>query len=107
VCKADNLAPSNAVFTKSGKLNLLEPSGALRGCSGTALVLPGKNMLLPSSYLVGLHISGSFIRPLFKTRVFTEAKYLPCQDQYSAATFMAKKLRIFFTSNLQSWLRAE
>jgi len=37
VRKADNLPPSCAVVTKSGNLNLLEPSGPLRACNGTAL----------------------------------------------------------------------
>jgi len=37
VRKADNLPPSCAVFTKSGNLNFLEPSGPLRACNGTAL----------------------------------------------------------------------
>jgi len=40
VRKADNLPPSCAVVTKSGKLNFLEPSGPLRACNGTALPLP-------------------------------------------------------------------
>jgi len=34
VCKANNLPPSCAVVTKSGKLNFLEPSGPLRSCNG-------------------------------------------------------------------------
>ena len=38
--KADTLRPSCAVFTKSGKLNFLEPSGPIRACNGTALPLP-------------------------------------------------------------------
>ena len=37
--KADNLPPSCAIVTKSGKLNFLEPSGPLRTCNGTALHL--------------------------------------------------------------------
>jgi hypothetical protein len=37
VHKADNLPPYCAVVTKSGNLNFLEPSGALRACDGTAL----------------------------------------------------------------------
>jgi len=37
VCKADNLPPSCAVFTKSGNLNFLEPSGPVQACNGTAL----------------------------------------------------------------------
>jgi len=37
VRKADNLPPTCAVVTKSGKLNFLEPSGHLRACNGTAL----------------------------------------------------------------------
>jgi len=40
VRKADNLPPSYAVVTKSGSLNLLEPSGPLQACNGTALPLP-------------------------------------------------------------------
>ena len=35
--KADNLPPSCAVVTKSGSLNLLEPSGPVQACNGTAL----------------------------------------------------------------------
>ena len=35
--KADNLPPSCAVVTKSGKLNFLEPSGPVEACNGTAL----------------------------------------------------------------------
>jgi len=37
VRKADNLPPSCVVITKSGNLNLLEASGPLRACKGTAL----------------------------------------------------------------------
>ena len=37
--KADNLPPSCAVVTKSGNLNLLEPSGPVQACNGTALPL--------------------------------------------------------------------
>ena len=40
VRKADNLPPSCAVVTKSGKLNFLEPSGRIQACNGTALPLP-------------------------------------------------------------------
>jgi len=39
VRKADNLSLSCAVFTKSGSLNLLEPSGPVQTCNGTALPL--------------------------------------------------------------------
>jgi len=39
VCRADNLPPSCAVVTKSGKLNFLEPSGPVQACNGTALPL--------------------------------------------------------------------
>jgi len=39
VRKADNLPPSYAVVTKSGNLNILEPSGPLLACNGTALLL--------------------------------------------------------------------
>jgi hypothetical protein len=35
-----NLPPSRAVDMKSGNLNFLEPSGAIRTCNGTALPLP-------------------------------------------------------------------
>ena len=35
--KADNLPPSCAVFTKSGKLNFVESFGPVRACNGTAL----------------------------------------------------------------------
>ena len=38
--KADNLPPLCAVVTKSGKLNFLEPTGAVQACNGTALLLP-------------------------------------------------------------------
>ena len=38
--KADNLPPSCAVFTKSGNLNFLEPSGPVQACNGTGLPLP-------------------------------------------------------------------
>jgi len=34
------LPPSCAVVMKSGNLNLLEPSGPLQACNGTALPLP-------------------------------------------------------------------
>jgi hypothetical protein len=34
------LPPSSAVVMKSGNLNLLEPSGPLQACNGTALRLP-------------------------------------------------------------------
>ena len=37
--KVDNLPPSRAVVTKSGKLNFLESSGSLRACNGSALLL--------------------------------------------------------------------
>jgi len=37
--KADNLPPSCAVVTKSGKLNFLGPSGPLQTSKGTALPL--------------------------------------------------------------------
>ena len=40
MCKADNLPPSCAAVTKSGKLNFLEPFGPLEACNGTALPLP-------------------------------------------------------------------
>ena len=40
MCKADNLPPSCAVFTKYGSLNFLEPSGPAQACNGTALPLP-------------------------------------------------------------------
>ena len=35
--KADNLPPSCAVVTKSGKLKFLEPSGPVQACNGIAL----------------------------------------------------------------------
>ena len=35
--KADNLPPSCVIVTKSGNLNLLEPSGPVQACNGTAL----------------------------------------------------------------------
>ena len=38
--KADNLRLSCAVVTKSGSLNLLEPSGPDQVCNGAALPLP-------------------------------------------------------------------
>jgi len=41
VRKTDNLPPSCAVVTKSGNLNLLEPSGPVQACNGTALALLG------------------------------------------------------------------
>ena len=37
--KADNLPPSCAVVTKSGKLNFLEPFGPVQACNGTDLPL--------------------------------------------------------------------
>jgi len=40
VRKADNLPPSCAVVTKSGKLIFLEPSGPVQACNGAALPLP-------------------------------------------------------------------
>ena len=36
--KADNLPPSYAVVTKSGKLNFLESSGPVQACNGTDLL---------------------------------------------------------------------
>jgi len=48
VRKADNLPPSFAVVTKSGKINFLERSGPLQACNGTALPLPS---LYELSYL--------------------------------------------------------
>ena len=42
--KADNLPPSCAVFTKSGNLNFLEPSGPLRACNGTVLPFTGTTL---------------------------------------------------------------
>ena len=38
--RADNVAPSCAVVTKSGDINFLEPSGPLQACNGTDLPLP-------------------------------------------------------------------
>ena len=35
--KANNLPPSCAVVTKSGSLSVLEPSGPVQPCNGTAL----------------------------------------------------------------------
>ena len=35
--KADNLPPSFAIVTKSGKFNFLEPSRPVQACNGTAL----------------------------------------------------------------------
>ena len=35
--KVDNLPPSCAVVTKSGKMNFLEPFGLIHACNGTAL----------------------------------------------------------------------
>ena len=37
--KANNLAPSCAIVTKSGKFNFLEPSGPLQASNGTAFYL--------------------------------------------------------------------
>jgi len=37
VCKADNIPPSCAVVTKSGRPNFLEPCGPVQACNGTAL----------------------------------------------------------------------
>ena len=37
--KAGNLPPSCALVTKSGNLNFLEPSGHLRACNGSALLI--------------------------------------------------------------------
>jgi len=39
VRKADNLPPSCAIVTKSGKRNFLEPSGPVQACNGTDLPL--------------------------------------------------------------------
>ena len=44
--KADNLPPSCAIFTKSGNLNFLEPSGPLRACNRTALPFTYNNYIL-------------------------------------------------------------
>jgi len=41
VHKADNLPPSCAVVTKSGNLNLLDPSGSVQACNGTVLPFNG------------------------------------------------------------------
>jgi hypothetical protein len=38
VREADNLTPPCAVVMKSGNLNILEPSGPLQACNGTALL---------------------------------------------------------------------
>ena len=35
--KADNLAPSCAIVMKSGNFNVLEPSGPVQACNGTAV----------------------------------------------------------------------
>jgi hypothetical protein len=43
VLKADNLPPSCAVFTKSGKLTCLETSGPDQAFNGTALPFTGLN----------------------------------------------------------------
>ena len=40
--KADNLPPSCALFTKSGNLNFLEPSGPLRACNGPGSLCLGR-----------------------------------------------------------------
>ena len=54
--KADNLPPSCAVVTKSGSLNLLESSGPVQACNGTALpyiqsvplpTKPGSSLIIP------------------------------------------------------------
>jgi len=37
VLKVDDLPPSCAIVMKSGKLNLLEPSGPVQACNGTDL----------------------------------------------------------------------
>jgi len=42
VRKADNLPPSCAIVTKSGKLNFLEPFGPVQAYNGTALPLVEK-----------------------------------------------------------------
>ena len=44
--KADNLPPPCAVVIKFGHLNLLEPSGHLRVCNGTALAFALLSFLL-------------------------------------------------------------
>ena len=40
------LPPSCVVVTKSGKRNLLEPSGPLQACNGTGLPLPLRILVL-------------------------------------------------------------
>ena len=46
------LPPSCAVVTKSGNLNLLEPSGPVQACNGIALPLP---LPLHDNFSVYLH----------------------------------------------------
>ena len=48
--KADNLPPSCAVVMKSGNRNLMEPSGTLRACNGTALPFYYINYAYPVEY---------------------------------------------------------
>ena len=57
VLTADNLPPSCAVVTKSGKLNFLEPSGPFQACNGAALPLILNFMLKQCEHMDG---SGSF-----------------------------------------------
>ena len=64
--KADNLPPSCAVFTKSRKLNVLEPSGPLQACNETDLPLP-----LPTTVLDRL--SGARIRVKARGFVFSKS----------------------------------
>jgi len=46
VRKADNLPPSCAVVTKSGNVNLLEPSWPVQACNGTVLPFTNYNIVV-------------------------------------------------------------
>ena len=64
--KADNLPPSCAVVTKSGKLNFLEPFGPVQVRNGPAIPLPftfgrGVNLTTQFDLVLRLEMSGAFV----------------------------------------------
>jgi len=59
------LPKSCAVVTKSWNLNLLEPSGPVQACNGTALLLPpAVNPIAVNKYIISYH---SRIKALWQT----------------------------------------
>jgi hypothetical protein len=88
VRKADNLPPSCAVVTKSGNLNFLEPSGALRACNGTAfgflhnVYLSCIFLLLHTPFLLHFYVFLQSEQPVISTTTgcdfLTVSKYSNC-----------------------------